>query len=1470
MPVLKTLVSKPIWRLVILSAGLLVLLDSLAAHSVSYSPRQGSKMVIEVGETTGRIRVRNGSGEGDPNNCTTKVEATFTSTDGARVTITGRKTYRGAGGSSTTLTVTPNKGGTGRMRVKWEVTSAGSNCGGTAPPTTFSVEIVDADNPLMSDAAIDNNYSDGDPVSLASGELHDPRDLTPDLSLGGPLPLGFARYYGAYLRASGFEGNLGNNWTHNFDFSVSVEAGVASVNLFGGNTISFMRDGADWTLSSTEKLDHQLIDVAAGGYKFLDLDTERIYTFDAQGRLTSIEDRNGNTLTVAQGGNSPDMVSDGLGRSIELTYTAGKLTQIEDQSGRTVQYRYTGDNLTAVTNPRGNTTTYAYTTKGDVEGLLRSTTLPDGSQPANQVFDDQARVTTQTDGEGGTTQFAYELAPNETGSSVTDANGAVRRYVHPEGQNLSRATDEAGASDATTYDGNNRVISYTTPGGEVGRLTYHEPSGFPATVTDLAGETLRMDYEEQEQDGFRFYRVTRVTYPDGTAEQFEWDANGNLITFIDRAGETWTMTYNPRGQNTAITNPLGGTATISYNADGTPSEVVTFGGASREFTYDEVSRPSAIEFADGSQRTAMFNAAGGLEQAVDQLGRTFRIQYDENGRVEVGTDASGDTRMQTYDGNSRVTDEIDRSGRRTTTTYDAVGNVASISTDAGNQIRFDYEDRNLVSDVSDEVGPLASYTYDAEGRIATATDPLGNTGELDRDEVGRVTQFTLPGGQVYQFTYDALGRLTSLTTPVGRVRVNTHDPRGNIASTDVASVTASYDFNAFGGITEIIDPNGNASQRTFDGGGRRTSSTDSLGRITRYSYDEVGRLTEVETPLGPIRRTFDAVGNLTQRTFADGSSLDYAYDDDDRFISGTGVAFVRDPSGRIVNSNGVEIEYGPAGRIETIRYADGKEVRYEYDARGRVISVTDWLGGETRLIYDAADHLIEIQRPNGVTTEITYDPNEWVLSVQHTGQNVSLEVALERDESGQITSQSIESPLDLHPAGGVLSFTYDAANQIADAEYDDRGRITRDRIRQYTWDGDGRLTAYAGADGMAGFTYDAFGNRISRSNGAGAESYVLNYAHPLAAVAVVRSDGAVKRYYIYLPNGILLHSIEADNSRRFYHFDHLGSTQMLTDDAGAMTDAYRVTPFGEQVRSQGSSDQPFVYHGALGVEWERGTSLYYMRQRYYDGAWGRFLTPDPISQLDPLRMNTYLFAVNNPLSFNDPTGLSPLPQFFSSVNPKWDEFSPGGAPPNFPDCDGNLPLGSNPVLTGSLLDRIRSGQTGRSIPGNSGCQGGGCNEDTAGNDFIARGYVTIDNNSDCSLVFPNDTGFFDGEPGVGADVNELWGDWLLIQQANNFAQGDTLVHVEASDTLGGPANPVGSSPNPTGYTFYGRYFTPLGAGDNREPLATTWTTRYFTSTPQHSIGGAGYSTRFTTRRPFDGGTSLTVWRDSQCAAGQCN
>ena len=214
---------------------------------------------------------------------------------------------------------------------------------------------------------------------------------------------------------------------------------------------------------------------------------------------------------------------------------------------------------------------------------------------------------------------------------------------------------------------------------------------------------------------------------------------------------------------------------------------------------------------------------------------------------------------------------------------------------------------------------------------------------------------------------------------------------------------------------------------------------------------------------------------------------------------------------------------------------------------------------------------------------------------------------------------------------------------------------------------------------------------------------------------------------------------------------------MLTDGGGAMTDAYAVAPFGEDVQQQGDSDQPFVYHGAFGVMWERGTSLYNMRRRYYDAATGRFLTRDLILLLDPLGVNPYQFAFNQPLRFVDPSGLN---LYFTG----WD--APG--------------------------------------------------------------------------------------QGVASNVNQLWGDWFIIDPANAFAQGDNLVHIEAHDspfagTLLPDGRGVNTSNNPTGYTFYGRYVFPNGSPngqDNREPLGTAWGARYLN-------GG-----------PFSGGTRLVVWRDA--------
>ena len=190
-----------------------------------------------------------------------------------------------------------------------------------------------------------------------------------------------------------------------------------------------------------------------------------------------------------------------------------------------------------------------------------------------------------------------------------------------------------------------------------------------------------------------------------------------------------------------------------------------------------------------------------------------------------------------------------------------------------------------------------------------------------------------------------------------------------------------------------------------------------------------------------------------------------------------------------------------------------------------------------------------------------------------------------------------------------------------------------------------------------------------------------------------------------------------------------------------------------------------------------------------------------------------------------------------SDNPEWDSAPDNPLNPLFPGCDANLPLGPMPIV-GLFADRVRCGHTGRGLE----CEQERCigqvHDETGndGNDFIARGYVTIDNVIDCNLRFPNDpTGYF-GVDGVASNVNQLWGDWFIVQDGR--AIGDNLVAIEA--------DPDGVAFAPGDYTFYGRYVGGL-ATDQREPLASTWATRYF------SPGSV-----------FNGGTSLFVWRDSKC------
>jgi hypothetical protein len=202
--------------------------------------------------------------------------------------------------------------------------------------------------------------------------------------------------------------------------------------------------------------------------------------------------------------------------------------------------------------------------------------------------------------------------------------------------------------------------------------------------------------------------------------------------------------------------------------------------------------------------------------------------------------------------------------------------------------------------------------------------------------------------------------------------------------------------------------------------------------------------------------------------------------------------------------------------------------------------------------------------------------------------------------------------------------------------------------------------------------------------------------------------------------------------------------------------------------------------------------------------------------------------------------VSPSPPFGSTqaanVNPFTGPFT-FGSPTEFDFSGSSGPCVApytNPVLDNFRITNLRAAHTGNNAPAYGGCLGANYGDNTV------RGYITVDSVTRCNLLFPSSATYF--SDGIADNRNILWGDYFYVNSAQDFAQGETLVHIESCPT---PGTGGGSCLFTEGsYTFYGRYSAVAGQ-DQREPLSTTLASRFVN-------GGT-----------FNNGTDLIVWRDSK-------
>jgi len=573
-------------------------------------------------------------------------------------------------------------------------------------------------------------YGDGKLVTVTSdaGTASFGYDDAGNLASAKPAGLDAADFaYDAQLRLASIDyadGLQSESFTYDGVGGVTVTDGEGrstTVDYLPGGAVGRVTDGEGNVSSLIFNTDGDLVGLRAPD------GTETTFTFDDLGRITTLTDAYGATVSFGYVGDAdaPATFTDASGSTRTFTYDdGGRITRAEWADGTALEFSYDVDgNLTMSENRRGVSIDYTY----DADGRLISQS--DGSSgPVTYSYDAQGRLTQAVD-DRGTTRFEYDSADRIT--KITYPEGRSFAYTYNEAGLRTSMTDHTGDALFYEYDGLGRLIGLDDEDGGIVDYTY-----------DGAGNLIL------EENG------------NGTVSTFTYDAANRLTEIVNAQGDGtvnsfYRYTYDSAGQRVAMESH-DGTWTYGYDAIGqlTSAEFVSINplieDKSLVYEYDGAgNRTRVVE--DGAETLYTANA---LNQYTAVGDATFT--YDDDGNMVSKTDPSGTT-TYAYDLNNRLVKVTEADGSVHEHDYDVLGNRVATTTD-GERTEFlldPFGFGNVVGDYTADGSRSAEYAY---GLGLTKAEVGGAISFYDVDGVGSVGSTTGHAGTVANaYAYDPFG-----------------------------------------------------------------------------------------------------------------------------------------------------------------------------------------------------------------------------------------------------------------------------------------------------------------------------------------------------------------------------------------------------------------------------------------------------------------------------------------------------------------------------------------------------------------------------------------------------------------------------------------------------------------------------------------------------------------------------------------
>lgn len=424
---------------------------------------------------------------------------------------------------------------------------------------------------------------------------------------------------------------------------------------------------------------------------------------------------------------------------------------------------------------------------------------------------------------------------------------------------------------------------------------------------------------------------------------------------------------------------------------------------------------------------------------------------------------------------------------------------------------------------------------------------------------------------------------------------------------------------------------------TYDAGNRVVSITYPDNRVVTYTRDSLGRIQSINTTVNGSAQTL-----ITNRTYrADGLVLSQ--------LDGNGLNEVR--------------QYDPRGNL-TYQSLGSADTRVNtYDPNGNLTQQQS-LPAVSTYGYDALDRLTS-EMKSQTNLAFTYDPNGNRVSASVNTLNATLAYAPDSNRLQRVTVGPFTETPVLDPAGNLTSLL--------------NGKIT------LSYNAAGRLrTLKAGATTLARYTYNHLGQRTRKATNT---TTVYHYDLNGNLIAETKPNGTPIRVYVYAEDRPIAQMTKTTGESWVYlHTDHLGTPRLATDPAQRTVWRWEAEAFGALPPNpdpDGDGSRTVVNLRFPGQYADGESGLFYGGARYWDPRLGRSITADPVSiaehvqrrstlravrhlpqfrdqlvslggiadltlansTLPPLELNPYVYVVNNPLRWTDPTGESILDGF---------------------------------------------------------------------------------------------------------------------------------------------------------------------------------------------------------------------------------